>query len=166
MDPEIRSSFRRKSRGYKLDSPALIHPSILVGSGEMLTSNFVNKWDITHVINCAKDEDSPTWFKVQFPDAYECIGADDTLDTNILKWYPRFSYVLKKYIQDPQSKRIFVHCQCGINRSAFLATMFACDVMKFEYKVIEHSLISQRPCAMTNPSFRTQVMEALAKISE
>jgi hypothetical protein len=164
MDAEIRSSLRRKSRGYKNDSPALIHPSILVGSGEMLTSDFIIKWSITHVINCAHEDDSPTWFKLYFPNAYECIGADDTLDTNILEWYPRFNYVMKKFLQDRTSKRIFVHCQRGINRSAFLAAMYLCDVMKFDYKTVEHSLISQRQCAMTNPSFRTQVMDAL-KIS-
>lgn len=164
MDPETRSSLRRKSRGYKTDSPALIHPSILVGSGEMLTSDFIIKWSITHVINCAHDDDSPTWFKLYFPNAYECIEADDTLETNILDWYPKFKNVMKKFLQDSQSKRIFVHCQRGINRSAFLATMFVCDVFGFDYKTTEHSVISQRYCAMTNPSFRNQVMSAL-KIS-
>ena len=67
MDPEIRRSLRYSSRGYLIDPPALFHPYIMVGAGEMLTPAFVKKYEITHVINCAEEYDSPSWFKEKNP---------------------------------------------------------------------------------------------------
>ena len=156
-------SFRYHSKGYRKDPPALFHPMILVGAGEMLTPDFVKKHDITHVINCAQESDSPSWFKEQFPANYYCINAIDSLQVDILKWYPTFKAVMQTSLQEPTSKKIFVHCQCGINRSAFLALMYVCDVFHFSLSSTEMSVIRQRPCAMTNTSFRRQVFEALSK---
>lgn len=160
---EIRRSLRYSSRGYLVDPPALFHPNILVGAGGMLTTSFVKKYEITHVINCAQDTDSPSWFKEKHPDKYYCINAVDSLHVDILKWYPEFKAILKLYLQDPTSKKIFVHCQCGINRSAFLALMYVCDVFKFPVAGTELSVLRQRPCMMTNTSFRQQVFGALIK---
>lgn len=162
MDPEIRRSLRYSSRGYIVDPPALFHPYILVGAGEMLTLAFVKKYEITHVINCAEESDSPSWFKEENPDKYYCINAVDSLHVNILKWYPEFKAILKHYMQDPTSRKIFVHCQCGINRSAFLALMYVCDVFKFPFAGTELSVMKQRPCMMSNSSFRQQVFFALS----
>jgi len=162
MDPEIRRSLRYSSRGYLVDPPALFHPHILVGAGEMLTPAFVKKYEITHVINCAEESDSPSWFKEKNPDKYYCINAVDALHVNIMKWYPEFKAILKIYLQDSSSKKIFVHCQCGINRSAFLSLMYVCDVFKFPFAETEMSVIKQRPCMMTNTSFRQQVFYALS----
>jgi protein-tyrosine phosphatase len=163
MDPTIRLSLRYSSRGYKNDPPALFHPYILVGAGEMLTPAFVKKYEITHVINCATEADSPSWFKEQFPDKYFCINAVDSLHVNIMKWYPEFKATLKYCLQQSESRKIFVHCQCGINRSAFLALMYVCDVFKFPFGSTELSVLRQRPCMMTNTSFRQQVFNALSK---
>jgi protein tyrosine phosphatase len=163
MDPTIRRSLRYSSKGYKYDPPALIHPNILVGAGEMLTPAFVKKYEITNVINCAEEIDSPSWFKEANPDKYYCLNAEDSLHVNILKWYPDFKAILKIYLQDTNSKKIFVHCQCGINRSMFLALMYVCDVFKFPFAETEFSIMKQRPCSMTNYVFRQQVFEALSK---
>jgi len=163
MDPTIRRSIRYNSRGYLNDPPALIHPNILVGAGEMLTPAFVKKWEITHVINCAQEADSPTWFKQTNVDKYYCINAVDSLHVNILAWYPDFKTVLKTFIREPESRKIFIHCQCGINRSAFLALMYVCDVFRFPFEPTEFALMRQRPCALTNGSFRQQVFDALSK---
>jgi hypothetical protein len=122
---------------------------------------FVKKYEITHVINCAEDSDSPTWWRKSHPDKYYHIEAQDSLHSNILKWYPEFKAILKLYLQDPSSMTIFVHCQCGINRSAFLSFMYVCDVFKFPLKYTEVSVIKQRPCMMTNTEFRKQVFDAL-----
>ena len=163
MEDTLRRSLRYKSKGYQHDLPALVHPNILVGAGEMLTPRFAAKHQITHVINCAQEADSPSWFKARYPAKYHCLDAVDALDVNILEWYPGFKAFMKLFLQDPDTKRIFVHCQCGINRSAFLALMFVCDVFKFPLPSTEHSIISQRPCALTNVSFRRQVFGALIK---
>jgi hypothetical protein len=163
MDPSIMRSIRYRSQGYQRDPPALFHPNILVGAGEMLTPEFIKKWGITHVINCAQEQDSPSWFKEANPDKYYCINAIDSLHANILQWYPEFKSILKLYLQDPTSIKIFVHCQCGINRSAFLSLMYVCDVFKFPYESTELSILRQRPCALTNSSFRKQVFYALSK---
>ena len=163
MNLETRRSLYYSSRGYLVDPPALFHPHILVGAGEMLTPAFVKKYEITHVINCAEEYDSPSWFKEKNPDKYYCINAVDALHVNILNWYPEFKAILKHYMQDPTSRKIFVHCQCGINRSAFLALMYVCDVFKFPFAETELAVMKQRPCMMSNSSFRQQVFNALIK---
>jgi hypothetical protein len=114
------------------------------------------------VINCAEDHESPTWFKEANPGKYCCINAIDDLNVNILHWYPGFKEIMKHYMQDPTSMKIFVHCRCGINRSAFLTLMYVCDVFKFPFAETESSVLKQRPCIMTNTSFRTQVFCALS----
>jgi hypothetical protein len=154
---------RSLSRGYKVDPPALIHPNIMIGAGEMLTPAFQAKYKITHVINCAFEQDSPSWFKEKFSKNYFCVGAFDSYDVNILDWYPAFKTTLRTFLQDPTCGRVFVHCQCGINRSMFLALMYVCDVFKFPFAKTETSLIRQRPCCMTNTVFRQQVFDALSK---
>jgi len=163
MDPEIRRSLNYSSRGYLVDPPALFHPHILVGAGEMLTPAFVKKYEITHVINCARESDSPSWFKEKYPNNYYCVNAQDSLHVDITKWYPEFKEKLKSFQQDVSSKQVFIHCQCGINRSAFLSLMYVCDVFKFPFAKTEISVLKQRPCMMTNTSFRQQVFNALIK---
>jgi hypothetical protein len=161
MDQTLLRAIRYRSRGYRKDPPALIHPNILVGAGEMLTPDFAKKYEITHVINCAQEADSPSWFKEQFPERYHCINAYDSLNVNILDWYPEFKIMMKIFLQSPDSKRIFVHCQCGINRSMFLAVMYCCKEFKFSFEKTEYAMLKQRPCSMTNTVFRQQVFDAL-----
>jgi len=154
---------RMRSKGYQKDPPAYVHPSILVGAGEMLTSEFVKKYSITHVINCAYEEDSPTWFKTEFPQRYICLNAHDSLEVSILDWYPLFRDTLTGFLQSRECIRVFVHCQCGINRSAYLSVTYVADVFKFPIEECMESTISQRPCALTNPAFREQVLEYITK---
>ena len=142
--------------------PAWFYSRILVGAGEMLTPSFCNKYNITHVINCAFPGDSPRWFRDRYMSRYACIGALDTPNHNILDWYPGFEETLTDFLRQGDGT-IFVHCQCGINRSAFLAVMYVCEVFGFSYENAEYSVISQRPCALTNTSFRQQVFYALSK---
>jgi len=163
MDRSILASLRYHSKGYRDDPPALIHPNILVGAGEMLTPAFVKKHEITHVINCAQEVDSPSWFKERYPEKYYCVDAIDSHHVNILKWYPNFKAILKIFLQATDSKKIFVHCQCGINRSIFLALMYVCQEFKFPFEKTEFAVLRQRPCAMTNIKFRQQVFDALSK---
>jgi hypothetical protein len=154
---------RARSRGYKIDPPVLIHPMILIGAGEMLTPEFKQKWGITHVLNCAEDEMCPSWFSKLHSDKYTCLEAIDSLNVNILVWYPKFRDTLLNYLRRPECSRVFVHCQCGINRSAFLTLMFVCDIFAFPFENTERIIIQTRPCALTNPAFRLQVMGALSK---
>ena len=66
---------RRNTKGWEQDPPARIHPNIMFGSGAMLTKDFAEKNQITHVINCAQDEDSPSWFRDENFEQYHCIDA-------------------------------------------------------------------------------------------
>lgn len=91
-----------------------------------LTPEFIQKYDITHVINCSFDEYSPSWYREQYPFNYVCIEAYDGENVNILDWYPKFRYFLNKYLSEPLSEVVYVHCQLGINRSGFLALTYVC----------------------------------------
>jgi protein-tyrosine phosphatase len=154
-------SYRRRSRGWQNDEPAYIHPRILFGAGISIDPEFVNKHEISHVVNCAFQEDSPKWFRTTFPNQYVCIAAVDSLDANILDWYDCFEKTVNKFLQDPNCKSIYIHCQCGINRSGFLALLYACKRLGYRYADVVDSILSQRPCALTNPTFHTQVKRYL-----
>jgi len=155
-------SLRINSQGYKKDSCAFFHPCILVGAGEFLTPEFIKKDNITHVINCSFDEYSPSWYREQYPFNYVCIEAYDGENVNILDWYPKFRYFLNKYLSEPLSEVVYVHCQLGINRSGFLALTYVCKELGFDIEKMEESVMSQRPCILQNNEFRKQIYEFLA----
>lgn len=157
------SSYRRRSRGWQNDPPAYIHPRILFGSGIALDEEFVEKHRITHVINCAFDEDSPKWFRQKFPKQYASIGAIDSLETNIVESYPKFESIMQSFLNSPLAGTVYVHCQCGINRSGYLCVLYACKRLRFDYNEVVKSILTQRPCALTNPAFRNQIQSMYAK---
>lgn len=135
------------------DPPAWFYPRILVGAGEMVTSSFCHRYNITHVINCAFPEDSPIWFRQAYPTRYACLGALDSIHVDILEWYPAFEEVLGRFLRDPACGVVFIHCQCGINRSAFLTLTYVCRRFHQEYDVAMKQAHDQRPCMFTNPVF-------------
>lgn len=153
------ATYRRRSKGWEKDPPAYIHPRILFGSGMALTPEFAKKHSITHVINCANDIDSPEWFRLLNPDKYVCLNAEDSLSANILDWYPAFENAMRSFMKDKSGICIYVHCQCGINRSGYLSLIYACKMCGFELKDVFKSILQQRPCALTNPAYRRQVEE-------
>jgi len=92
-----------------------------------------------------------------------CLEALDSLDEDILKWYPKFEEILNSFLRDPNSKNIYIHCQCGINRSGFLALLFVCKRFNFSFKMASDIILKQRPCALTNSSYKQQVIEYITK---
>ena len=152
------ASYRRNSRGWMLDPPAKVHVSIMFGPGFMLSPTFVKENNITHVINCAYEEDSPEWFRTHNPTKYVCIEAEDTVSVNITDWFPKFETYMNKFLKEPDSNVIFVHCQCGINRSGFLTLLYCVKYFGYEYESTFKSILAQRPCALTNPVFPAQLI--------
>lgn len=150
---------------YQTQPPAWAYPRILVGSGEFLKPEFVDKYQITHVINCADDYASPSWIRTlfKFNHAYTCLNAIDDIHVNILTWYPKFDAAMTEFLRAPGSKTIYVHCQCGINRSAFLALAYVCKHFGMQYDTVFQAMKSQRPCCLTNPTFMNQVREFTRK---
>jgi hypothetical protein len=149
------------SRGALLDPPALFHPNIIVGPGSMMTSSFVGKNNITHVINCAFPEHSPNWFRDRYPDKYACIEAVDSSDVSILDWYPQFKEILDRFLRDPSSRRVYVHCQMGMNRSGFLTLLYVCETFGYALKDVILATMRQRPCLYQNPKFLKDVSDHL-----
>jgi protein-tyrosine phosphatase len=158
------SGYRRLSVGWMNDNPAYIHPRILFGPGIFLDESFIARHKITHVINCAFVEDCPTWFRKKYPKHIVTLGAIDDLNTQILDWYPAFEAAIQTFIKSPDCQNIYVHCQCGINRSGFLAVAYACKKLRYDYSEVTKSVLSQRPCALTNPSYKEQVKQACSNI--
>jgi len=152
---------RRHSKGWNNEPPARLHTNIVFGSGKDLTPANVKKYNITHVVNCAFDEDSPQWFRKLYPSKYACMNAQDSLKTDIRKWYDTFEKTMDNFRTDPTSKTIYVHCQCGINRSGFLILMYICKKFHYSFESAVQAILRQRPCALTNPSFMKQAHEFL-----
>ena len=111
------AAIRRNSKGWHADPPARVHPKILVGAGSFLTPEFAREHQITHVINCAFPEDCPSWWS-RNDAVYANLKAEDNVYSKILNWYPMFDAILTCFLRDPECKTVFVHCQCGMNRSA------------------------------------------------
>ena len=148
--------YRKPSLGYKRDPPVYLHPSILVGAGEMLTPTFAIQHHITHVINCAYDEDSPAWFRKTHPEKYYCVNAHDGLEYTITNWYPFFRLKLQDFLRDPGCQTVFIHCQCGINRSMFLALIYVCLQFGYDMEQTVRTILAQRPCCLSNTAFQNQ----------
>jgi len=147
-------SFRRNSRGWEKDPIARLHPRITFGN-----KNIPMAPSVTHVVNCASDDMSPHWFKKQHPERYACINAIDSSDVNITLWYPEFEKVMNNFMNEPECRMIYVHCECGINRSAFLCLIYVCRKFGLTINSALRSILMQRPCAFTNQSFRKQVVD-------
>lgn len=143
---------------YLSQPPAWFNTRILVGPGAFLTPQFVEKHSITGVINCAFPSDSPKWYQDQYPHRYTCLGAFDNEFTDIIDYYPTFERTLRDYLRNT-SGVIYVHCQAGINRSAFLALAYVCKNFGWYVDPTMVSLQRQRPCMFQNTTFKRQVKE-------
>jgi hypothetical protein len=155
-------NFRRFSRGYLVDSVVRIHPRIIVGAGGHLTPQFAIKHNIQYVVNCAFDEHSPPWFRLRYPYNYECMEAIDAYDVNITDWYPRFRDAIDKFMNQPNGQ-IFVHCQMGMNRSAFLAMLYVCVKYNYDIESCIRVMTKGRPCVFGNELYRKQVVDFIEK---
>ena len=149
--------YRQPSRGWERDTIACLYPRIFVGAGCQFTQAVATAGNFTHVINCATLHDGPVWFARRYPANYIVLNAIDALDVSILDWYPKFEATMLQFLRDPECKNVYVHCQCGINRSAYLAMAFVCRRFGFPIGEVARSLVIQRPCALSNPTFWTQV---------
>jgi hypothetical protein len=126
----------------------------------MLTPRFARTNRITHVINCAQDIFCPEWWKQQNPDKYVALNAIDSLQHNILDWYPPVETVLRAFLrQGPLDGVVYVHCQAGMNRSASLALAYVCKNYALPFASVVQAVRRQRPIILQNPVFMTQVEE-------
>lgn len=161
MDPFL--PYRRNSKGPCNDSPAKIHPKIMFGPGFYVNSSFIEKYDITHIINCADESAVASDIKNLFLDKYVCINAIDSFSVNITEWYPIFQQEMNKFLRDSSSKMIYVNCQMGINRSGFLTVLYACIKLKYPFDRTVKAILLQRPCALMNQVFYRQVQDYIKK---
>jgi len=156
-------SLRMKSRGFNKDYPVQIE-SLIFGPGEYLTPEFQTKYNITHVINCAQEEFSPTWFKTMFPNNYICLNAYDTYTVNILDWYPTFKETITEWQKLSECKNIYIHCHAGMNRSGFLFLAYFCFEKLYDYEDTELYIIKKRPCALLNMKFRDDIIKKVNQL--
>lgn len=143
---------------YLHEPAAYFSSRILVGHGSKLTPWFAIQHKITHVINCADDAQTPEWFKRAHLDKYFCIAAIDSPYHNILDWYPLFESVLLRFLRQGDGV-VYVHCQAGMNRSAFLALTYVAKNYGFPLDVTIRATQCQRRCMYQNPVFMNQVRE-------
>lgn len=138
--------------------PAWFHTRILVGAGKQLTPQFALKNEITHVINCAQEEDCPGWFRFSYPNRYACINAIDSPHANILDWYSKFEETLHQFLREGTGV-VFVHCQAGMNRSASLALAYVCKNFSIAFDDLMPAVKKQRPIMFQNTVYLNQVRE-------
>ena len=149
--------YRQPSRGWERDAIACLYPRIFVGAGCQFTQEVAATGKFTHVINCATPQDGPDWFAQKYPNNYVVLYAVDSLSVSILDWYSVFETTMLQFLRDPECENVYVHCQCGINRSAYLAMAFVCRRFGFSIGEVARSIVIQRPCALSNQVFWTQV---------
>ena len=143
---------------YMKQPPAWFHSRILVGAGAMLTPSFCVRNNVTHVINCAFDDDSPSWFRERNPNSYAVMCAYDTHRHRILDWYVLFEETMRSFLQQGTGT-VFVHCQAGINRSGFLALTYVSKNFHIQLDDLIASVKKQRPCMLSNHIYMKQVRE-------
>ena len=155
--------YRRNSKGWLNDPIARAHIRIYIGCAEDVDIYAFEQLNITHVVNCAEDHATSPWFKHLFPERIACIGALDRPDENIIKWYPTFEKVMNTFLANPNCRSIYVHCECGINRSAFLTLIYMCVKFGYEPETMIKNIAIQRPCVFTNTAYRIQAIEYIKK---
>lgn len=160
---ELWDKYRRNSKGWQRDNIAILHPRILLGSMIHVDLVSMSMFGYTHVVNCGEPEVGSRWFKNEFSDQYVCINAIDAEDADITTWYPVFEKMMNLMLADPSCKKIYVHCRCGINRSAFLLLIYMCLKFGHSPESMISNILKQRPCALTNPTFRKQAIEYIKK---
>jgi protein-tyrosine phosphatase len=160
---ELWDKYRRNSKGWKLDPLAKVHPRIIVGSANSMDLFTVSLYNITHVVNCAEDWVTTPWFKIEFPERVACINALDRKTEDITKWYPLFETSMNTFLADPECKTIYVHCECGVNRSGFLTLIYMCLKFGYNIETAVKSMLIQRPCMFTNTEYRKQAIEYIKK---
>ena len=143
---------------YLRQPPAYFHTRILVGPGAILTPRFVRDRGISHVINCAFPGDCPDWYQRIHPDRYVCLYALDSPNHNILDWYPVFEATMHAFLRAPPGGVVYVHCQAGMNRSAFLALTYVCTRFFLDGEGTLEAVKRQRPCMFQNQVYMGQVL--------
>lgn len=161
---ELWDKYTRNSKGWRNDPIARVHPRIYLGSREGVDLLTFHIYKITHAINCAEEIWSNRWFKNVHPENYECIGAEDHLEFDITSVYPKFEEIMNRFLADPNGKNIYIHCQCGINRSAFLLLIYVCKNFQYDIESVVKNILLQRPCCFRNTAFRKQVMDYIKKL--
>lgn len=164
MSAGMWDKYNRNSKGWSHDPIAVVHPRIYLGSALGVNIDVFKKYKITHVINCATSEHTVHWFKRAFPGRYACMEAEDDLNFDITSVYRDFESIMNQYLADPECRSIYVHCQCGINRSAFLLLIYMCVKFQYSMESVVKNVLLQRPCCFRNPSFRKQVEEYIKKL--
>jgi hypothetical protein len=129
-----------------------------VGPGAFLTERFARDRNITHVINCAFDSETPDWWKRDFSSRYACIRAVDSPIHNIIDWYPAFEQALRTFLREGNGV-VYVHCQAGMNRSACLALTYVLKNFRQPIETFLPAVHRQRPCMFQNVVFMNQVKE-------
>lgn len=157
-------TYNRQSKGWASDPIAQVHPRIYLGCADDVDIFTFKSHKITHAINCAEKTYTNRWFKNEYPDRYECLEAEDSETFDITSVYPRFEATMNRYLADPACKNIYVHCQCGINRSAFLLAMYMCIKFHYTLETVVKNILLQRPCCFRNTTFRKQVVEYIKKL--
>jgi protein-tyrosine phosphatase len=135
----------------------------MFGPGVFLSSDFIQKNNITHVLNCAGPGDVPSFVATHFGNKYAVLNAVDSPLVDITNWFPEYTVHMDRFLQDTTCKMVYVNCQAGMNRSGFLTVLYSC--MKFKYKFEDacRAVILQRPCALMNPVFYKQVQDYIKK---
>lgn len=160
---QLWDKYARNSKGWELDPLAKVHPRIVVGGYNRVDVCTVAMHNITHIVNCAEEWASSKWFTNQFPDRIVCIGAIDSPNEDITKWYPLFESSMNTFLADPECKTIYVHCECGINRSGFLTLIYTCLKFGYSIETVVKSMLIQRPCMFNNRTYRAQAFEYIKK---
>jgi hypothetical protein len=158
---DILEKVRSRSMGSFHDPTAFIFSRILVGDVLRLTESFTNNLKITHIINCA----GPKFNRILVPtENFECIDAIDSESVKLFDtWYPKFKETMDRFLRDPKCINIYVHCQAGINRSAFLAIGYVVKTFGVPLERCVEKLARQRPCVLTNKAFLAQLKDFCKK---
>jgi hypothetical protein len=150
------NSHRQRSQGWTKDPVTLAFPRIFIGDGARLSPAFMELYRITHVINCA----DPSACRIDLDsEKYVCLNAVDHPSVNIFEWYPQFKETMDKFLRDPSCLNVYVHCQCGINRSVFLTIAYIVKTFRIPLETCILRVVRERPCVMTNVSFQKQLIQ-------
>ena len=157
-------AYRSRSKGHWNDPLLQVHPRIILGNAN-ITIQLLHKYNITHIVNCAYGDvrSHSKMIEQEYIGRYAKIAAEDSLQADITEWYPVFELMMNEFLADPACKTVYIHCVCGVNRSAFLLLMYICFKFGQDMKTAATEMMKCRPCIFENTTFRRQVEDYIKK---
>lgn len=112
-----------------------------------------NELGITHVIGCVLGLDPPQLDNLH----YKMFPVRDIEAQNMIQYFDEANAYIDTVLAENDENKIYLHCICGVSRSATLLGAYLMHKMDWDAKTAIQFIQSKRPMVNPNDGFRQQL---------